>query len=412
MTILRSSFKAALALLIITFPLTLLPLLSAIYGGISFTFWHSNHVDETVKSLYLEIDHGLRFDRVSVPGTLTFREFQESKHAFQTKKLNSDDWVSKLGFLMPQEYGDFGSFDFGIDKLANLETLMFDVTCAGSSPLEQWVYVSSVTWPEVDDWDAAFVELVQHTNILPNATKPSLAFVKCAQSSFLCGVWGVEAPALVHFKVEPEALEPSELDPDLTYDAEAANLRPVTVRVVELPLSDAYIHVPWHALPSPYLQLRSIVTNPALVEQFDTYDAVQQIMRRFNQYDDTLDRPGSLRNAFNRADKWMARYVTEPLGVEPAIGVLHTATFMTSVVITHVLRWPFTTAMGLFRRWLGSPTVEEEIFGDGSAYEGSMWSDIFGGFMNDMVEKLADLPQQPTDSSLFTSPYSSPAPTS
>lgn len=95
----------------------MLPLFTAIA-------WNHALVDtNTDKWLY-----GIKDALGDVP---TFRQFQDGHNDFHTMRINSNDFLAKLGFMLPEQYIDATDIpldDLPIDRYADIENLVQDIS--------------------------------------------------------------------------------------------------------------------------------------------------------------------------------------------------------------------------------------------------------------------------------------------
>ncbi|KAF2447157.1 hypothetical protein P171DRAFT_331170, partial [Karstenula rhodostoma CBS 690.94] len=168
-------------------------------------------------------------------------------------RVNSNDWLHKLGFVLPREYSDPDDETISIDKYADLGTIMRDTSCRSYArkPREQWLYLSHLAFPGFNTWDMAFNSVLEYVHAHPTLNQSGFHFATCGDTAgFLCGVWSTRYPALLHFKVEDDPPNPEDLEEGLTYSAQWGHLRPVTTRLIEFPLRNEFTGLPISAFPS------------------------------------------------------------------------------------------------------------------------------------------------------------------
>jgi hypothetical protein len=383
-----------------TLPITLLPVLTASFSGWTFAFWSENHIYETTDQFLYEIKDSLNDWGVG-GGAPSFRKWQDTNDAFQNLRLNSNDWVPKLGLMLPDQYFDVNDETIPIDRFADLDHLVQDMSCRPNQPKskEQWVWLTSLAFPEYSAWDAAFQYVLRYAQGHPGLNRTSLYHAECTgTASFLCGVWNTRSPALMHFLVEDEPIDSANPEYEgLTYSARPRDLHPVTVRIIEFPLKGAYTGLSPKDFPTEELQLLSIMTRNHLYEQFVPYNEMEQTLTRFAEYMDrrfwyAKDTPFYY---INNADEWMAKHVTTPLGVEDSLSLLYSATFSLTVnaVQTFVLM-PYQLISGLATTFLGAPGRGDWILGDGSDEDmqgGDLINDLFGSFMEGVPDAAGKL---------------------
>lgn len=381
---------------LLTLPLTFFPLFHGALGGVLWVSWNGNHVWLTTDKWLHEVKHSLSDWGVG-EGVMSFNEYQDSPRAFDNPfgvwRINSLDWLRRLGFVLPREYADLPTMeqlDTPIDKYADLTTLMRDVSCAAEAkmPREQWLFLTDYQWMSFDEWNRAFGYVVRYARGDRRLNATGLFYAECARNAgFLCGVWSTRAPALVHFLVEDEPRAPDENGEILTYRASPDALRPVTVRIIEFPLTDAYTGNTGNAILSREEQMLAIMTGDHLYEQFDPYDPMEQMMKRFNEYMGKFgDKKGELLWYLWEVEEWMTRHVTKPLGTDDAMNVVHGLTFTLVAGFLQVfVRWPLMFMKKVVDDFTGKPKRGDLIIGDlGREEEEESLDDI----LKDLLESL------------------------
>lgn len=393
-------------LFLLTLPLTILPLFQGSLGGLLFPLFQARHITKTTECYLQNVksavsDWGVGGDAPS------FQQFQDKNNGFHLTRVNSNDWLRKLGFLLPKGYSDINyvlEHDTPIDKQASLSHLMRKKN--STKPREQWLFLTSVEWIDWDGWNAAFDDFLQYSYTNPRLNNSvAFHFAECSTAStasFLCNVWNTRSPALIQFLVEddnpsePSDPAPEEEEEELTYTTPLSNLLPVQVRIIELGLQEAYTGHPWTTFPSKTLQLHSLIAKEGMLQQFPPYTSPDELLlRRFNEYMDKLDAPGTILNAINEADWWMVRNVNEPLGIEEVVTFLHSLSFTISLVgamfvdavVVRPTQW-------LWDEFLGTPKAGDVVFAgmefderdQGDSGEEDLMGDIFG--MKDFFRRM------------------------
>lgn len=390
--LLRTSWKGFKWLFLLTLPLTILPIISGIVNGLYFAYWSDGLIDKHT-DVYLHDIKDYANDW-GVPGGMTFREYQDTHNDFHVLRLNTNDWNSKLGFTLPREYGDLQyNRDTPINKYASLDTLMLDTTVLAepTPPKEQWVYISDFAWPSFNTWDGAFDTAVQGVYIPSALNETRLFFATChGTAGFLCGVWGVRAPTLLHFLVEDFAPRSEDITPGRTYSTRLWKLRPVTVRVIEFPLQGVYTGLHPDVFPGPKEQMLGIMCGNGLFEQFEPWNEFEQVIRRFQEYIDNLyDRKGTLLYYLGKTDDWATEHLTKPLGLEKALEIVSVGFFLVIAAVTQrLILSPWHWAKEIVLDYLGSPKRGDWIFGEGLEKEWNPWDGLMGGMMGAFWESL------------------------
>jgi len=376
---------------LLTLPLTAVGIICGISDGFYFAFWQSNLIDKHTDAFLHEVKE---LDNDWGVPEMTFRDFQDTNNDFLVMRLNFNDWVSKMGFVHPKEYAEYAySLDTPINKYGDFDALMVDASpsCGSPPPKEQWVYISKFAWPTFSEWDTAFETAVQAGYVPSILNETRLFFTKCGEN-FLCGVWGVRAPTLLHFHVEDSAPEPEDIEPGLSYSTSLSNLRPVTVRVIEFPLKDIYTGLPSSVFPSPKEQMLAIMRGDKLYEQFEPWTEHEQNMRRFNEYlgDNYYGVKGTYHYHLGNINSWVEKHVEKPLGIEDASAIIYMISFvMTAGVLNFFILEPWYLIKGVFSAFLGFPKRGDWILGDGAEKSQSPLDEFMGmgdnGLFDDFI---------------------------
>ncbi|KAK4633538.1 hypothetical protein CLAFUR0_03020 [Fulvia fulva] len=371
----RTIGRAIKGLLLLTLPITILPIFSAVFGGIGFSIWHNRHITENTDKFLYEIKDSLHDWGVG-GGVPSFRDFQDTHNDFHLMRINSNDWTAKLGLLLPEEY----------------------TSCHATAkmPKEQWVWLAWYGFPTYNlEWDGAFNHALQCVHAHKPLNASGFFYAQCSGTAgFLCGVWSTRPPALVHFVVEDEPLDVADIDESLTYSAPSDKLVPVTARIIEFPLKDAYTGLPLNKFSGYKEQILSIISGDRFYEQFEPYDSMQQTLTHFNEYIDKLwDAKGTLLNRINKMDTWMVDYVTTPLGIEDAIGFMHGLIFELVAGLTQgLVMGPAQSIWKFVEQFSGRPKRGDWILGDVddlSQEPANIMDDILGGFWASLEETIA-----------------------
>jgi hypothetical protein len=377
--------------LLLTLPLTILPSISGVVYGFYFARWHNDRVMENVHA-YL---HDLK-DYASdwgVPG-MTFRQYQDTHNDFHLMRLNTNDWNSKLGFILPREYGDRKyRARTPVNKYASLDALMLDTTVlAGPTPpKEQWVYISGFAFPGFNPSDTAFDSAVQSAYVPSTLNKTRIFFVTCyGTAGFLCGAWGVRQATLLHFFVEDSPPRPDGITSQLTYSTELCNLRPVTVRVIEFPLQGHHTGLPFNVFPGLREQMLAIMHGDRLFEQFEPWDEAYQAVRRFDEHMVELyHRKGTFFYYLWKAEGWAMSHLAKPLFVEDSLQIVRTCWLIGSTVTTQFLiLTPWHWAKKTVLEYLGYPKLGDWVFGNSWEKKRNPWNGLFGDMMSAFWESV------------------------
>lgn len=393
----------------------MISIISGIITGILLAQFADSQVERDVNA-YLQNTKDFQNDW-GAPG-FTFRDHQDINNELHILRLNTHDWVKKLGFIHPIQYENAQTKpDTKIDKYADLNSLMYDTT-SGSRPREQWVYISGHVFPRWNPWDGAFDAAIQAAYVPSALNDTNLFFVACGTTgSFLCGVWGVESPALIHFLIEDDPPQHKDMYEGLTYTTSLSKLRPVTARVVELPLQDVYTGGSSTTFPSEKNQILAIMSGKRLYEQFDHWDAGSQLLTRFDNYMTKLyQTKGTWLYHLGNVQSWVETTIFDPLGVATMHQVIFSMNMLTGGLITRILvLWPWHWVKDFVLDYLGYPSLATRIMAQ-NKYDNpveEMVADMFNGMMGipdmlgDLIKNLENQKNDPYFRRSFTDPPSS-----
>ncbi|WPA99535.1 uncharacterized protein RHO25_004153 [Cercospora beticola] len=422
--LLRFVWKAFKWPFLLTLPATFLPLLVTIISGISLAFWFEQQVTANTDRFLYDVkdsmsDWGVGGDAPS------FRQFQDTHNDFHTMRINSNDFLSKLDFMLPQQYYDEEGIpreDLPIDKYPDIENLVRDISptsrCSKpEAPREQWVFLTYSGF-RFFPWDSDFIYAINYAQGDRKLNQTGLYFAQCSgTASFLCGVWNTRSPALVHFLVEEEEILDTE-ETGFTYRGNAEDLRSVTVRLIEFPLKDAYTGLPWTTFPSFQNQMLSIMTGDRLYEQFEPYDPQNQAFERFGEYmnKNYWDNKNHILYHVSEAENWMDDTIISPmlkyLDAEEAWQmVFGTVLIGSSSLVALTVLIPLRVVKGLVGIFLGKPLRGDEIMGDmdftKDGEPANILADLFGGFMDDVLKGAESFSSKSVKNNVFgTTPTS------
>jgi hypothetical protein len=406
----RKSLRALGRLLfcgfLLSLPVTIFPIIWGAMGGIKFSFWQHEKILEHTNALTFEVEQDQRMSYWNVPGAQTIHQFQDNQAPFFLPQLRLLDWVDKLSLIKPSQYPEE---DPTIDRMGNLDDLTRS-TSPNLWPTEYWVYITFSPQYGRSEWDEAFDQILQSSYARPKRSNTAFYYLDCLKSQFLCGVWGVKFPSLVHFTVENytiaelRTMDPSEHTPHLEhhYAIGDTKLRPVTARVIELPLEDddAVPFLPRNTLPTPYLQLRTLIFDApqsSIVDHFDPWEPMLQTFKRFQDLIDNLtDLPGTHQYRVYKAYKWYSDTITEPIlgkDLDDMIsGAVQALVFPLTFTVFELARIPFSIGWTIYSWYfglgwdgepLGTHTWPDEEQGN------TMFDDMLAGFWEFAGEKMA-----------------------
>ncbi|KAK5116724.1 hypothetical protein LTR62_007398 [Meristemomyces frigidus] len=383
--------------LLLTLPLTFLPLLTSTISGISFAFWHNRHI-ETNTAAYLSEIHARASDWGVGGDVPSFRQWQDTNNDFGVMRINSDDWTRKLGFVLPEQYANILKHnEVTIEKSASLTTLKRNTSPSSpdsAKPREQWLWLTWYGFPDFFPWDRSFVRAIFYANAHPPKNESGFFIAQCSGSAeFLCGVWGTRPYALVHFLVEEEEIlgveeeeEEEEEEEGLTYGVPSEDLRRVTVRIIEFPLQDVWTGLPENVFLGDDEQVRAVMGGEGLYEQFEPYEEMAQLMHHFAEYENGLwNAKGTVRSYLDRVDDWIGKHIAEPMGLDGLLDGLHDIVFVLVGRLTgELVIAPMNMLWELGEAYLARPSQAERILGrleDFDPEPANLMDGVFAGFL-------------------------------
>ncbi|KAF4454147.1 putative ADH3-alcohol dehydrogenase III [Fusarium austroafricanum] len=188
------------------------------------------------------------FERAGGPNF--YRDIRAPYHIPQI--YNPLEWISELGLRRPADWSAKNAA-----YLAFFNHLYRVRHRYSNDPSwHHWIYLSAQQQPlnktwNVDPWDQGFLDLLQHRDRHEPMGRANFHYMSC-HNSFLCEIWRVDAPALLHFTNEPLKLD--------MFRAKSRKLilDPVSVRVFEFPLGEPIIP---GIFPSYVEQMKAITAS-------------------------------------------------------------------------------------------------------------------------------------------------------
>ncbi|KAH8886949.1 hypothetical protein GQ53DRAFT_750141 [Thozetella sp. PMI_491] len=402
---------------LLSMPVTLLPFLTGAISGVLFTYQRNALVPENTAAYIRELESDASMSYFNVPGAPSIFDVNTGPF-YDATKLRTANWYSKMGLRKDPSLVEN---DAPIDGHASLDGLWWSrpyipgrgfgarqrtpTDKQGARLMSKWVYVTWFPSPNWKPFDAAFVELLQHHAARPLPNGAEFYYVDCLASEFLCNIWAVKAPSLVHFTVDEDAL------------SAPGGMYAVTVKVVELPLED-WTPAPG-AFPYPFDQLHAITSGAYDMEIVDDYFVLTQYFRRFDDYLDTLTRQyrNTLGRLFKLKDR-LPRYVSwseeSQSWVETVAGAVDDMTFLFAVIVSNISVFLYDRVRGLASWFVGTPgsagtpdpfgeALTDGPDGDDEDYEGylpgeNMMADSLLGFFGkhfDMIGRgMQEVPEE------------------
>lgn len=146
---LKSSVKLVFRITVYIFLITLPFTFQAYIAGALFAKYHNDNIATGIELWVHELDHFSWMNQFSVPGASSILDYQHSVGPFQLPQLRTHNWRNKLGLTIPYEHIDWLETDLPIDRHAAFDEVVRDLSCHRNMPTEYWVYVSSLSMPEV-----------------------------------------------------------------------------------------------------------------------------------------------------------------------------------------------------------------------------------------------------------------------
>lgn len=365
----RQSIRLLFYGALVSSPITLFPgLVSLIAGGLMQQF-HTDRVNHGIQAMISEIESFTWMEEHKDPAWRPFSGKLDTDTApFYVPRLHSNNWLAKLGLILPRTHyldnPETADMDLGVDKMLSFDAILRDVSCIGNAN-EYWVYVSTTLTPdsysEGSSWDTAFRKLMEHHERYPKPAGMQFAYADCAKSPFLCNVWQIDSPVLMHFKVEVESDLGPDIDPS-AYDAIPEFLSQVSVRMIDLGLQESSSPVSPGTFPTEFEQMKSLTSKPGAYTLFEIFDEQTRELERFNNHFTALcNREGSLLDYLTEAENWTAKWLAKPLGLGTTLEIFSSVVFTLSVGISGVLGRIVLLIEGTVSAMLGRPDEFEQL---------------------------------------------------
>ena len=407
----RVTFRLLGYIYLLSLPITFFPTLVAIPAGFLFARYHFRKVDEGVHALAREVDTFHWMNQWELPGA-PISSWRDNKAPFFVPQVTSAGWDCKLGLVLPRAYHmpeDMDPSDEpGVDKLVSFEGALRDMRTQSHFPKEWWIFVSRLAMPEVFPWDAAFRDLLEYHSANPLPKGTAFAHIQCADSPFLCNVWQVYNPAMVHLLVREDGFLDPEFDTS-DYDANRRDLRPVDVRIIDLGLQENVSTLVPNVFPSRFEQMKSLTTQAGAYSVFDEYDLVQRSLKLWQEeFHLMCNRRGSILDYLTDLENWTFDHIANPLGLEDALDVYRSIAVTLFFGTTSLINSAGRFIWQLGEQFLARPTEFDELAERIQRRdEQNAGGGLFGGMMQDFLKSMPGLLN---DSSV--EPAVSPAPTS
>lgn len=266
--IIKLILRAVKSVFYLTLPLTILTIILSIIQGLVLGAWyHGKSVNHP--ALFMNNMMTVKtYEWFKEPGGQNPLRIPRAPYHIQ-QLHNPLEWTKELDLVRPRDWntdnvGVLASFGNLRRRRPRSERYM---------NWHHWIYLSAneqplnETW-NADPWDKAFLDLLEHRDKHEFWGRSNFHYITCP-GNFLCDIWSVSAPALIHLTNEPirrNATQKRSMKPILD---------PVSVRIFELPLKKAVIP---GIFPSQFEQMRSITaSNSTYWETRDKYSNFDQV---------------------------------------------------------------------------------------------------------------------------------------
>jgi hypothetical protein len=288
-----------------------------------------------------------------------------------------------------------------INKMVRFEE--FRRLPGSDSPTHYWIYFANFVISARSTWDKAFNQLLEHTDVHPAAHNASLQVVDCSTARFLCHIWALKPPTMVHMSFKPRLTDEERADYD-QHESWMDEFIPV-IRWTELPLGYDELRGTETMFPSYFEQMRRITHND--ISHEDMPELVYHEMELYSWYDWTDE--GSTGMA--RFIRWFNKNLltdTRPTYLLPlhltytAGMIVGSSLFVLGDNLLWISKLPFQFAYNNLRdlyNWytIGSvPVVYDPCQSPNIMYEvmgvrcvtGNFWEDQMAGGMEDFFAGL------------------------
>ena len=329
------------------------------------------------------------------------------------------EWWEKLGlkrFDIPSFEEVTPENDVPADQFARLDSLYRRVpwSMKPKEPWHHWIFASGnylhLENALFDEWDKAFNELLQYHYANPAAHNATFQYVACPRS-FLCDIWKVRGPSLVHFTTEvPPPPEEGEVPYDLPERPVVPGYDPVYVRVFEFPRIDYWeksLHLPRDVFPSYFNQLRSVTSNPGVWMTEPVHTDMKQILYRLFELSD--EKRIEHRKTFGRLrdlEDWVWDQIVwiDPAGDDTLMGYYTAVTRMAALLASFSAKLVFVRGAELFSAFFGvskeddlarlkreaeAQGNEQQDRAPGKGFEDMFW-EALGEVMEEMVANMSE----------------------
>ncbi|RGP78940.1 hypothetical protein FLONG3_2845 [Fusarium longipes] len=250
-----------------TLPITAFTILLGFINGLILGPWYHGITIEHLDLLVNNMIKVKAYEWFSGPDGVN--PFYTPQAPYHVQQLHDPlEWTRTVGMKRPSDWSTNN-----VGKLASFRDLYRVRRRYSDDPSwHRWIYLSTSADPMSDisdynPWDKAFSDLLEYRDKHEPLGRSNFNYIACPKN-FLCSLWSISGPALIHLTNEP-----------ITRNATQERSRkpildPVSVRVFELPLTEPVIP---GSFPTYFEQMRSITASNS------TYWTTQMKYSNFDQ---------------------------------------------------------------------------------------------------------------------------------
>lgn len=402
-----SIWRLVRSIFLLSLPFTFLPFLNGLIEGSFLARYAATKFKAAPEHFKMSVQTAQQMDWFSVPGAPGIHDLGvEPYHIVQIR--DPTNWWQKLG-LSRFDIDKRNKPPFGVDHLDELAdtTTLYRKRRPGEAEgsWHHFLYASAQPLQMagffMDGWDEAFYDLLQYHYANPAVSSAEFHYMDC-WSNFLCDSWWLDGPSLIHFTTEVSSYqaEKNETQPR----EQVAGFEPVTVRIIEFPLTDpSLLHLLPGVFPSYFNQLRSVTTSSSIPDTHMENYALVQIERRYESV--RRDMYEKHPSTYRRLIDFETFFLDGLLGMEDsfALSLVRLLAVCTSMMAEFVMNWVKVAVVNLYQSYFGqddddaTPTTPDFEAPGGGALEdnfmGQMLRDFFDVLGDDVEEKMGSTPE-------------------
>lgn len=356
--ILTILFRIFFLLFLITLPFNF----QAFLAGALFAKYNNDGIGKGIELYVREVDQFSWMDQWSVPGAPSIWDVEDNDSPFLVPRLRLNTWADKLGLTIPYAHQEGFELDAPINEVFAFDGAVRDVSVHRYLPTEYWIYVSSMTMPEVYQWDQAFVELLEYHEMHALPENTTIAYIDCGAAPFLCHIWQVRYPGLMHFKIDIDRSVSDDIDP-AAFQSPLDQLRPLEVRIFDLGLQYDESPLPPGVFPSRFEQMKALTSNDGAYTIEEEYNEVRRAYDCFNElyYFPACNRQGSFLDYTSEFDNFLLKRIAKPIGLEDALGMMNAVAFLTSTAFSTAFYVIANLVSKFWASFFGKPTEMDHL---------------------------------------------------